>query len=108
MYENALVFLAELVFCRRHFMHVLNRSLCLPPSACFPVSRNRFEMYLDRSLDDGKLVSVYPQDVIESRCLDCCLRFFGNTSLSIPVSSQTSFPDHLLNLFHSLHDCRVV
>lgn len=27
---------------------------------------------------------------------------------SIPVSSQTSFPDHLLNLFHSLHDFRVV
>ena len=33
-------------------------------------------MYLDRSFDDGKLVSVYPQDVIESRCLDCCLHDF--------------------------------
>ena len=80
-------------------MHVLNRSLCLLPSACFPVSRNRFEMYLDRSLDDGKLVSVYPQDVIESRCLDCCLcfseiplfRFRFPVKPHFPTTSSISF-----------------
>ena len=41
----------------------------------FPTILNYAAQNSDRSFDDGKLVSVYPQDVIESRCLDCCLCF---------------------------------
>ena len=49
--------------------------------------------------DDGKLVSVYPQDVIESRCLDCCLcfseiplfRFRFPVKPHFPTTSSISF-----------------
>ena len=75
MNKNGFLFPAELVTPSGLLLHPCDAFLCLPPSAGLSLSRNRLEIHLDRAFRDCKLFSADLQDVIESRCLDCCLGF---------------------------------